>query len=86
MNKSRLYSVCLCLNDEIIRVQEILLENLNLLENKEDTKEIPIDVIRQPKYLEIYLKKYNFKDALSNYITSSEKVEDLSIKGPIVIN
>jgi len=68
-----------------MRVQEILLKNINLLENKEDAQEIPTDVIKEPKYLEIYVKKYNFKDALSNYITSSEKMNDLNINGPIVI-
>lgn len=86
LNKSRLYSICLCLNDEILRIQETLINNINLLENKENVLELSKDVVKQSKYLEIYVKKYDFKDALSNYITSSEKIDDLIVKVPIVRN
>ena len=86
LQKSRLYSVCLCLNSEILIAQERLMNNISLLENNQNINELPENFTQNIKYIEIYVKRYNYKDALSNYINSENNIQDLKIKGPIVIN
>lgn len=84
LGKTRLYSVCLCLNSDMLRVQQSLIENISLLEDDPYTKIISLDSNLEDKYLEIYVKKYDYKEALSNYITNQTITQDLNIRGPIV--
>lgn len=85
LQKTRLYSTCLCLNSEMIQYQNLLIENIKRLENNESPKETNFSSIVNTKYLEFYMKKYDFENALSSYINSDNKLEDLTIKGPMVL-
>ena len=62
------------------------MNNISLLENNQNINELPENFTQNIKYIEIYVKRYNYKDALSNYINSENNIQDLKIKGPIVIN
>jgi hypothetical protein len=83
--KTRLYSICLCLNSDVLKMQEVLLSNIQQLEDSQTCKEIYENLETESKSIEIYVKKYDYLEALSSYITISgkEKSTDLMIKGPI---
>lgn len=85
LNKTRYYSSCLTLDPVIKEKHLLLLDNL-----KKQDKGILNDCIIKPEevncnYLNLYIKKYNFKKGLSGLIHSiPEKTEnDLIITGPI---
>jgi len=86
-NKTRYYSICATLDDKIKEHHNRLLQNLKLLENGQN---ININFIIESEsyvnYLSLYIKHYNLKNALSNYIfnLTEGKVNDLIIRGPNV--
>ncbi len=89
MNKTRLYSVCLVLDETVFNYHRILIDNLSKLQIKE--KIIPPQI--KPNeilndYLQIYVKKYDVPNALSKYIhefSSRSEEDDFFAKGPIVL-
>lgn len=100
LNKTRFYSTCLCLNENLHKLHLNLIENLDK-KTREQSKSMELhnvefknDKDALSDTLELYVKKYNFNKALSNYLTnyqvqsnfdSSMYYEsDLIINGPLV--
>jgi hypothetical protein len=99
MNKTRLYSLCMCLNEINSQLHWNLLENVDKKIAKEnDLHDVLFtDDMSTSDCLQLYVKQYPFKTALSNYLTDTYTVQpgfdqklnscdgDLMINGPLVI-
>lgn len=99
LNKTRFYSVCLTLDEDIQLLHKNLLDNfdnIDKLENNEitDLKTVKFNPNKTTNTLKLYVKRYNFNTALSNHL-SNYKVNqsfdanlhfegDLLINGPLV--
>lgn len=80
LNKTRYYSLCLGLDEKIKEAHQNLLLNLSTSES------LPVEIKENDlfsKNLHLYIKRYQHKDALSDYI--HHKTNDILIKGPLVI-
>lgn len=90
MNKTRIYSVCLVLDETVFNYHRILIDNLNKLQIKEEI--IPTQIKKNEiinDHLQIYVKKYELPNALSKYIhefSNKSEEDDFFVKGPIVIS
>jgi len=86
LNKTRYYSICLCLNNQIRLMLFELLNNITKLESKLEiiSPELKADDLLS-KNLEIYVKKYEFPNGLSKYLHDCLNPNDLIAKGPIGI-
>ena len=97
-NKTRFYSVCLCLNEYLYDLHVKLIENLKKKNTKEnpglyDFHNVAFD-IKNPKAiqdtLELYIKQYSFNTALSYYLTNykvnPEFDSNLHYEGDLIIN
>ena len=87
LNKTRYYSICLCLNEIVYEKHRIILSNIIKLENNEpivspylNEEEIISDS------LELYIKKYNFEGGLSKFLHEQNKdSENIIARGPLVL-
>lgn len=85
MDTNRLYSLCLSGNENIHNLHLNMLENIALLEQKGSPK---ITHLAKEDYysknLEIYIKRYDFTNAFSNYLHKGKiDQDDLTVKGPL---
>jgi len=87
LNKTRYYSLCLCLNKKIQDKIYLLFENIISLENKNPIKEVSLNE-KEPftNTITFYIKKYEYKGALSMYLHGirSGYSSKMNIRGPIV--
>lgn len=85
MNINRLYSLCLAGNEKIHNLHLALLDNVTSLQN--GVKPIIKHLSKEEYYdknLEIYVKRYDFPNAFSNYLhKGSIEQDDLTVKGPL---
>lgn len=86
LNKTRYYSISMCLNSEMKKKHLELIENVKRLENDKNIKDLEIN--EDKMYSEdfyLYIKKYNYHNALSGHIHSFDvnTQTDLIIRGPI---
>ena len=87
LNKTRYYSLSLCLNPFMKMKHKGLVNNIYKLENHEELDELTLtEQEMKSNYLCLYIKKYNFKNGLSKHIHNlPEKSQtDLIIRGPNV--
>jgi hypothetical protein len=86
LNKTRYYSVCLCLNTLIKEKHWIILKNVErIAQNQEIISPNLTDEEIKSDCLELYVKKYNFTGALSLHLHElNPHSEELIIRGPIV--
>jgi hypothetical protein len=88
LNKTRYYSICLCLDKKIQERANILLENIS---NLEKDKNIENPLIRDTELysnnISFYIKSYDFEKALSLYLHNVKQATSskINIRGPIVI-
>jgi ferredoxin-NADP reductase len=95
LNKTRYYSICLSLNQNIYDKYLEMIDNVKSNELIEANSESinSLNKIKPPKFdltsetYSLYIKRYNYKDALSNHIHNLEKNTeiDLIINGPVGI-
>lgn len=91
LNKTRYYSICICLNEVVQKKIKHLISNITLLE--ENQKIEPVEILEEEKYSNeicFYIKSYNIPKALSHHINNIHKTEknfneDFILRGPIVI-
>jgi predicted nuclease with TOPRIM domain len=93
LNRTRYYSISMCLNEDMKKRHLELIENIKRLENKlenvNDSNLCNLELEENQMYGDLfymYIKKYNFKNALSSYITKfdSDTQTDMIIRGPFV--
>lgn len=78
LNKTRYYTTCLVLDDKLRDKHMSLLKNMK--DNNQSLTEI---TVKSANYMNIYSKRYNYPEALSNQLFNSK--EEFIIKGPMVI-
>jgi hypothetical protein len=88
LNKTRYYSLCLNLDENLQKKHRLLYKNLKSLEKKDGICNIMEKKNTVKNCLSLYIKKYNDINALSCHISNIiEKDEnDLIIRGPNVIS
>ena len=91
LNKTRYYSICLCLEDTIKNKHYELIDNLKKLENKETGPLSDISIKEnemEVKHLNLYIKNYKHSNCLSEYISNIPVTglyqTDLNVRGPNV--
>jgi hypothetical protein len=88
LNKTRYYTICLTLENNIKMKHLNLLENVKILE--EGSNNLNINMLNENElvsdYLNLYIKAYDFPNTLSNHINNlnTKSQSDLIIKGPCV--
>jgi len=97
LNKTRFYSICLCLNDYLYNLHLKLLENVTKRSVEEslggyDLHNVAFQNDNKSLFdtLELYIKQYNFNNALSNLLTNykvqSEFDQSTYFEGDLIIN
>ncbi len=87
LNKTRYYSLSLCLNPLMKRKHQELIRNVYKLEKQEEIVEFNLtEKEMKSNNLCLYIKKYNFKGGLSKHIHEllENSQSDLIIRGPNV--
>lgn len=86
LNKTRYYSISMCLSEEIKRKHFELIQNVKKIESGLEVVnvEIPEDKMYCDEF-NLYIKKYNFKNGLSGYVVkfNDDMQTDLIIRGPV---
>jgi len=88
LNKTRYYSLCLFLNKNIQQRANRLLDNISSLEAHEAIESLSIKESElYSSSLSFYIKKYDYKGALSAYLNQIQTatMSQINIRGPIVI-
>ena len=87
LNKTRYYSLCLCMNTIVQDKIKILFENIKNLENQESIKDCSINPSElYSDNFSLYVKSYNFPKGLAKYLHSikPKSTSGINIRGPIV--
>jgi len=84
-NKTRYYSVCLCLNELIATRHQLLLNNIQKLESNQSIVEPNLKADEMSdNTLEFYIKKYEQRQGLSKFIHELKtNDEGIIVRGPI---
>jgi NAD(P)H-flavin reductase len=86
LNKTRYYSISMCLNEVMKKKHLELIENIKRLENNLEcvNVEVPEDKMYSEEF-NLYIKKYNFKNGLSGHVDkfNNDMQTDLIIRGPV---
>lgn len=89
LNKTRYYSLCLCMGKKMFDRANGLFKNIENLENK---KPIDKQIIKETELysneISLFVKCYNFNNALSKYLNNrtNNTSSKINIRGPIVKN
>lgn len=86
LNKTRYYSLCLTLDENVKQKHLQLLQNVAKLDSKQEIENVAIpDNENYVKYLSLYIKRYPEKQSLSDYIHNLplNTQSDLIIRGPL---
>lgn len=86
-NKTRFYSLCLCLHDEIQQKINLLLSNITILENKGKIISPKLnDNEYYEKIISFYVKDYDIPEGLSYCLNNlpAGTSSSVNIRGPIV--
>jgi hypothetical protein len=86
LNKTRYYSISMCLNEVMKKKHLELIENIKRLESDKNIKdvEVPEDKMYSEEFY-LYIKKYNYHNMLSDHIHTFDlnTQTDLIIRGPV---
>lgn len=88
LDKTRYYSICLCLNEKIQQRINILLNNVLRLENKESINSAKLKQEElYNNHISFFVRVYDFPKGLSNYLNNIQPKANsrINIRGPIVI-
>ncbi len=88
LDKTRYYSLCLCLNTKIQERANMLFENIKSLEENHEIKILSIkDTELYSNNISFYIKSYNYERSLSLYLHNLKQASSsqINIRGPIVI-
>ncbi len=83
INKNRLYSICLALDEIITKHHERIISNVSKLENKEAINSNMLT--NEEKFsneLKVYVKDYQMTNTFSNQLHSG-KIKELNVSGPV---
>lgn len=88
LNKTRYYSICLCLSPYMKDKMNLILNNLKSLENNINIRKSLIQTETEKENFSnnfyVYLKKYDFKNCLSKEIHEMKHDDKILIRGPLV--
>lgn len=88
LNKTRYYSLCLCLNKKLQERANLMFENIKRLEESKQIESLSLkETEMYSNNISFYIKSYDYGKALSSYLhnVNPASSSQINIRGPIVI-